>query len=635
MRSQDNDSFFKSKDELDFESLLYVLLENLNLLISVFLVSIFGCFIYFVSSTPLYKSISLIEVQKEESFFPSIGSGLESAFSPSSSLEAEIEIYKSDSTVRDTLDNLENQNFFDEIEKPSISKIKENLVLKGNRNSLIEISLVFDDKFLLKKILNEMNNEYIKDRKEFKQRSSSLGREFVKNEIPRIKNLLEEAEDRFNKFKLSTNSVGLIFESDNRVEQLNRLQERIREINFKEFELKEFYKENHPIYVTLLKQKNLLKEQVSDIEKDLPNVPDNQRKIENLKREVELYSGVLKDLSSQEIVLAMTEASSLSNIRIINEASDGLRIEPGTTVFILPFLISFFLYLFLFIRYFMQDKISNLDALIDYVGKDKVIGEYPLMYDNENLSYVKNLANEMLNKASYEILNNAEGDFKHFLIAGSRKDVGKTEISFRLINKFISLNKKACFIDFDYRKGDLTKRFYPDEKIDIKNFEDFYKQKDKFMLGNSLFIPYFNVSDPIEFFTNENFESEISKLKEEYEYIFCDTPPWSLFVDAKILSKHFEDVIYIVGNKVSSFRDIHLFTNERKSNTAQKDNKVTKFFFNKFDLFYSFLWLKYNYPYYSASNYYDYYGLPKEKSFQIRSFYAKISRFLRKLLNIR
>ncbi len=627
MKSLDNESFFKSRDELDFESLLYILLENLNLLISIFLVSVLGCFIYFVSSTPLYKSTSLIEVQKEESFFPSIGSGLESAFSPSSSLEAEIEIYKSDSTVRDTLNNLENQNFFEEIDKPSISEIKEKLVLKGNRSSLIEISLVFEDKFLLKKILNELNNEYIKDRKEFKQRSSSLGREFVKNEIPRIKSLLEQAEDKFNKFKLSTNSVGLIFESDNRVEQLSRLQERIREINFKEFELKEFYKENHPIYVTLLKQKNLLKEQVLEIEKDLPNVPDNQRKIENLKREVELYSGVLKDLSSQEIVLAMTEASSLSNIRIINEASDALRIEPGTSIFILPFLISFFLYLFLFIRYFMQDKISNLDALIDYVGKDKVIGEYPLLYESSNPAYVKNLANEMLNKCSYEILNSEES-FKYFLIAGSRKDVGKTEISFELINKFLKLDKKACFIDFDYRKGDLTKRFFPDEKIDIKNFEEFYSQKDKFKMNNSLFIPYFNVSDPIEFFTSEDFEREIKKIKEEYEFIFCDTPPWSLFVDAKILSKYFEDIIYIVGNKVSSFRDIHLFLNERQ------EQKATKFFFNKFDLFYSFLWLKYNYPYYSASNYYDYYGLPREKSFQISSFYVRILRFLRKLLNI-
>ncbi len=627
MKSLDNESFFKSRDELDFESLLYILLENLNLLISIFLVSVLGCFIYFVSSTPLYKSTSLIEVQKEESFFPSIGSGLESAFSPSSSLEAEIEIYKSDSTVRDTLNNLENQNFFEEIDVPSISEIKEKLVLKGNRSSLIEISLVFEDKFLLKKILNELNNEYIKDRKEFKQRSSSLGREFVKNEIPRIKSLLEQAEDKFNKFKLSTNSVGLIFESDNRVEQLSRLQERIREINFKEFELKEFYKENHPIYVTLLKQKNLLKEQVLEIEKDLPNVPDNQRKIENLKREVELYSGVLKDLSSQEIVLAMTEASSLSNIRIINEASDALRIEPGTSIFILPFLISFFLYLFLFIRYFMQDKISNLDALIDYVGKDKVIGEYPLLYESSNPAYVKNLANEMLNKCSYEILNSEES-FKYFLIAGSRKDVGKTEISFELINKFLKLDKKACFIDFDYRKGDLTKRFFPDEKIDIKNFEEFYSQKDKFKMNNSLFIPYFNVSDPIEFFTSEDFEREIKKIKEEYEFIFCDTPPWSLFVDAKILSKYFEDIIYIVGNKVSSFRDIHLFLNERQ------EQKATKFFFNKFDLFYSFLWLKYNYPYYSASNYYDYYGLPREKSFQISSFYVRILRFLRKLLNI-
>ena len=43
----------------------------------------------------------------------------------------------------------------------------------------------------------------------------------------------------------------------------------------------------------------------------------------------------------------------------------------------------------------------------------------------------------------------------------------------------MKLDKKACFIDFDYRKGDLTKRFFPDEKIDIKNFEEFYSQKDK------------------------------------------------------------------------------------------------------------------------------------------------------------
>ena len=275
----------------------------------------------------------------------------------------------------------------------------------------------------------------------------------------------------------------------------------------------------------------------------------------------------------------------------------------------------------------MQDKISNLDALIDYVGKDKVIGEYPLLYESSNPAYVKNLANEMLNKCSYEILNSEES-FKYFLIAGSRKDVGKTEISFELINKFLKLDKKACFIDFDYRKGDLTKRFFPDEKIDIKNFEEFYSQKDKFKMNNSLFIPYFNVSDPIEFFTSEDFEREIKKIKEEYEFIFCDTPPWSLFVDAKILSKYFEDIIYIVGNKVSSFRDIHLFLNERQ------EQKATKFFFNKFDLFYSFLWLKYNYPYYSASNYYDYYGLPREKSFQISSFYVRILRFLRKLLNI-
>ena len=40
--------------------------------------------------------------------------------------------------------------------------------------------------------------------------------------------------------------------------KLERLKNRINEIEFKEVELKEFYKENHPIYVTLSQQKKLV-----------------------------------------------------------------------------------------------------------------------------------------------------------------------------------------------------------------------------------------------------------------------------------------------------------------------------------------------------------------------------------------
>ena len=87
---------------------------------------------------------------------------------------------------------------------------------------------------------------------------------------------------------------------------MDQLKDRVNEIEFKELELKEFYKENHPIYLTLSEQKKLVLSQINEIEADLPNIPSTQRQLENFKREVEIYSNILRELSSQELTLGMS-----------------------------------------------------------------------------------------------------------------------------------------------------------------------------------------------------------------------------------------------------------------------------------------------------------------------------------------
>ena len=68
--------------------------------------------------------------------------------------------------------------------------------------------------------------------------------------------MLKEAEEDLNNFKISTNTTDVIFDTNNQNVKLQRLKDRIDEITFKELELKEFYRENHPIYLTLSEQKN-------------------------------------------------------------------------------------------------------------------------------------------------------------------------------------------------------------------------------------------------------------------------------------------------------------------------------------------------------------------------------------------
>ena len=158
--------------------------------------------------------------------------------------------------------------------------------------------------------------------------------------------------------------------------------------------------------------------------------------------------------------------------------------------------------------------------------------------------------------------------------------------------------KQSLFIDLDYRKK-FTKIIFNEKTF--KDFNEFNQLKEEYMSENgSIIVPSFNVDDPPNFFMSEEFKSEISKLHAEFDYVICDTPPWDLFVDAKIVSRHFDHYIYIVCNQLSSFRDIDLFEKDIKNNGS------ISFFYNKFSLYFNFLWYKYQYPYYSRNYYYDY-----------------------------
>ncbi len=614
--AKENNSFFN--DEFDLTSILSVLFDNFNVIFSVLVSSFFVVTIIFLTSENIYQSQSLIEIKREDS------SLLPMSFSEGynlnqNSLDAEIEIYKSDNTIADAIENIK-INFSSEDNIPSVGYVRSNLDLKTDSVSLITITYKSNNLFLNKIVLDQLNEEFIKDRANFKKQSTAAGREFIKNEIPRIKELLKEAENNLNNFKISTNTSDVIFDTNTRNFKLEELKDRVNEIEFKELELKEFYKENHPIYLTLSEQKKLVLSQISEIEADLPNIPNTQRQLENFKREVEIYSEVLRELSSQELTLGMTEAASLSNVRIINQASSPSKISPTKFIFVFAFIFTFVVYVILLFTHFLGDRITNLDALIDYKGKEKIIGELPLIRNMHNSpdSITLSVADELLNKTIFEIVH-SDQSFKSISIVSSRKDVGKTEVVKRLFNKLRDKSVKVCLIDLDYRKKGLTKEFYNEELY--SSFQEFNENRDKFTQDDgSMFIPSLNVSSPADFFTTEEFKFYINSLKEEFDYVLCDTPPWRLFVDAKIISQYFDKHIYVVCNKLTTFKDIDLFVKDFETEES------IKYFYNKFQLYFSFLWFKYQYPYYSRNYYYDYLEYSNiRRNFTFSSFSVKFA----------
>ncbi len=235
-------------DQIDLSSLFSILLDNFNLLVSALLGGMVLSSVIYITAENIYSSKSLIEIQQQQNMFganiPGMNRGNEN------SLLAEVAIYKSANTIDDVVNYLKTNTSIEEESIPSSGYIRSNLTVSSNGRSLITIIFNYSDPYLTQEILRLLNQEYINDRRDFRKRSTAAGREFIKSEIPKIKLSLTKAEDNLNNFKLSKNDSGLIFESENTSSELNNLYQSIKDIEFKEVELREFYKTSHPIYQT-------------------------------------------------------------------------------------------------------------------------------------------------------------------------------------------------------------------------------------------------------------------------------------------------------------------------------------------------------------------------------------------------
>ena len=148
-------------DEIDLITLLSVLFDYFNLIISVFFGSLLGVIIFYFSSTNLYQSDSLLEIKSENSSFlpESLTKGINTGISSGNSLQAEIEIYRSNNTIADAIENLKKADIFDNSIIPSPGEVKSNLSVSSTKSSksLINISYVSDNPELSEKLLNLLN----------------------------------------------------------------------------------------------------------------------------------------------------------------------------------------------------------------------------------------------------------------------------------------------------------------------------------------------------------------------------------------------------------------------------------------------------------------------------------------------
>ena len=154
--------------------------------------------------------------------------------------------------------------------------------------------------------------------------------------------------------------------------------------------------------------------------------------------------------------------------------------------------------------------------------------------------------------------SNLDKDLKIICITSSKKDEGKTTVLSNLGVSFAKIDKKVLLIDADLRNPSISKMFDTSNSqglMDIllgkRNIQDCIKktkQENLYILTGGTIPP-----NPAEVLSSKKMSEFIESIKDEYDYIFIDSPPVGVVSDASIISAYSDGVIFVVGaNEVDS-----------------------------------------------------------------------------------
>lgn len=146
-----------------------------------------------------------------------------------------------------------------------------------------------------------------------------------------------------------------------------------------------------------------------------------------------------------------------------------------------------------------------------------------------------------------------EKNLKTILVTSASDKEGKSTITSNLAISFANINKKVLMIDCDLRNPSIYKVMNLDNKnglTDILLEKSTIKACIKKSNVNNLEVLTAGeiLQNTTEILSLEKTKEVLVYLRENYDYIFIDSSPIGYVVDASIISRHADGVIFVVSS---------------------------------------------------------------------------------------
>ena len=459
---------------------------------------------------------------------------------------------------------------------------------QGKESGILTLSLTGEDPVRIATVLNHIAQNYLQQNiaRQAAQDSQSLN--FLQRQLPQVRSELELAEERLNTYRKQRDSVDLSLEAKSVLEQIVNVDNQLNELTFREAEISQHFKKDHPTYRALREKRQTLEHERDRLNKRVGTMPATQQEILRLSRDVDSGRAVYLQLLTRQQELNISRSSAIGNVRIIDSAvTQPAPIKPRKAL-ILAITTLFGLFVAtggVLARSALRRGINapeqlEKEGISVYAtlphsawlhGKTRVGNRYFFHYckrhkitDVPFLPIDRPLDNFVeavrgLRTSLHFAMMDAENNILMF--SGPSQDCGKTLVSTSLAALVTQVNRRVLFIDADMRKG------YVHNIFGLRNdagLSDVLSGKVAFTEAVQTYANgQFDVvtcghypPNPSELLMHDRFRAFMAWANEQYDMVIVDTPPILAVTDAALVGRVAASTLLVARFNVTSVREM-------------------------------------------------------------------------------
>ena len=486
---------------------------------------------------------------------------------------------------------------------------------------LIEIAFITDNIHQGKKIIDYSNKIFLDQRVLAETEKSRAAIKFIDENLLGLQKIVFQNKEKLKEFRETNKSINLDLETQVVIDTVKSIDDALYQIEVELEEASKTYTTNNPIYIGLVNKKKILTKQKENILSEIQFMPKEQQEYIDLFAQVEITQNLLEELETRRLGFSILEASTIGDIRIVDNAYMEEKVSPSLlSIIVFTFLAFIFSLIIAIIRGANYLPITNPAEIMGNGLYEPIMGVLPYVdnIDNEDIlitdsRFKSSIESAIVNIRALEANDNNRANI--ISITSATQSNGKSTISKTIAQYLALLGKKVLLVDADFKRGSLGKDLNV-RSISEKTFYDISPSNiEKYNVSENFYlIPRVKgLANSFHFICSPKYPKVIEDLNDHFDFIIFDTAPLLSVADTSVILNLSHVNLLVVRHEVNKIGEIK----QTLDIYSQLNTTLDGYIYNAYSKpkgYYGYygLYGNYSYSYYSEKYLNDSYEYKKE-----------------------